>query len=101
MNGSSINATVSYDTLKNAAESLNNYKTQMIEILSEVDNQIDKLNSSNVWENAAAESLKNEYKSVSSKFSEYSDAVGNCAKFLLDYVSDLEAVQNQIQGGLK
>lgn len=89
---------VSYQQILDIATKLNDYSTNMQELLDEITRDFEKIGTDGVWSGEAATTVKDEFLKLSGRFKEFYDTVSNCSKHLTIVVENYKSVDNAING---
>ena len=89
---------ISYEQVNQTADSLNNSASKMKEILAEVEQRMQKVDTEDTWKSAAAEELYAKFKSLSTKFEAFYTAIEGYARFLHNTVETYKAADAAIAG---
>lgn len=89
---------LSYGQINSIAEQLSSSASQMESVLEEVKALFNKIGTEDVWSGTAASATKEKFDRLSAKFPEFSQAVEDCHKYLLQVVENYKAVDTSIMG---
>lgn len=89
---------ISYEQVAGAGDSLNSSASNMKEILAEVEQRMQKVNTEDTWKSAAAEELYAKFKSLSTKFEAFYTSIEGYAKFLHNTVETYKSADAAIAG---
>ena len=93
MDGSSK---LTYAQAKSIAATLHSAAAQMESILNLVKAQFNKIGTDGVWSGTAASDAKEKFDKLSAKFPEFSQAIEDCHKYLMQVVENYEAVDKAV-----
>lgn len=89
---------LSYSQVTDYATQLSSCSGQMEALLQEITNLFNNVGDDNTWSGTAANDTKAKFDTLSTKFPEFSSAIAECSKYLLDVVANYQAVDNIVQG---
>lgn len=89
---------LSYGQINSIAEQLSSSASQMEAILEEIKALFNKIGTDEVWSGTAASSAKERFDKLSAKFPEFSQAVEDCHKYLLQVVENYKSVDTSVMG---
>lgn len=89
---------LSYSQVQTLADQLNTSSTEMETLLAEIKALFDKVGNDSVWSGTAASATKETFDALSAKFPEFSLAVNDCYKYLLQVVENYKSVDSMVTG---
>lgn len=89
---------LTYSQVQTIADSLNTSSVDMEGLLSEIKSLFDKIGNDGVWSGTAASTTKETFDALSAKFPEFSQAINDCYKYLLQVVENYKSVDNMVSG---
>lgn len=89
---------LSYTQVQSLADRLNTASTEMETLLNEVKTLFENVGNDGVWSGTAAASTKEQFDTLSAKFPEFSNAINDCYRYLLNVVENYKAVDAAING---
>lgn len=89
---------LSYSQVQSLADQLNSASREMETLLEEIKTLFNKVGTEDVWSGTAANTTKETFDTLSAKFPEFSQAVEECHKYLLNVVENYKAVDAIVTG---
>ena len=89
---------LSYSQIQALADQLNSSSMQMESLLNEIKALFGKIGSDDVWSGTAASSTKETFDQLSAKFPEFSQAINDCYKYLMQVVENYKSVDAMVTG---
>lgn len=89
---------ISYGKVQEYAAELNSSAKDMEVVLTEVKNLFDKVGTDDVWNGTAASQQREQFDTLSSKFFEFYEAIGDCSEYLNKIVSRAQELDAKITG---
>ena len=87
---------LSYSQVQTMADRLNTSANNMEALLNEIKALFEKIGNDEVWSGTAAAQTKEQFELLSAKFPEFSSAVNDCYKYLLNVVENYKAVDTAV-----
>lgn len=87
---------LSYSQVQTMADRLNTSANNMEALLNEIKALFEKIGNDEVWGGTAAAQTKEQFELLSAKFPEFSSAVNDCYKYLLNVVENYKAVDTAV-----
>lgn len=81
---------ITHDTLTGAASSINNCKSKLLDVISNVDKVVADLKDG--WEGEARQGFENMYERTKPVYQQFDADIGKFADFLYDYLAGMETV---------
>ena len=89
---------LSYSQVQSLADQLNSASREMETLLEEIKTLFNKVGTEDVWSGTAANTTKETFDTLSAKFPEFSQAVEDCHRYLLNVVENYKAVDAIVTG---
>lgn len=89
---------LSYSQVQALAEQLNTSANSMEGVLTEIKALFERVGSDDVWSGTAASNTKETFDTLSAKFPEFSQAINECYKYLMQVVENYKNVDAMITG---
>ena len=89
---------ISYEQVTQTADSINASAAKLKEILAEVEQKMQNVNTEETWKSAAAEELYAKFKSLATKFESFYTMIESYSKFLHNTVATYKAADMAIAG---
>lgn len=95
-----MNTNIDYAAAQSCAANLRNYASSMEEILNNMRNEFNKVNSEGVWTGNSAEATRETLDTLSAKFNELHQAITDCGNFVDRSAAAYQSAETTIQSGL-
>lgn len=89
---------LSYEQINAMAEQLKTSATSMEGLLNELKTLFGNVGNEQVWSGTAASQTKERFDELSAKFPEFSTAIDDCYKYLMNVVENYKAVDAAVTG---
>ena len=89
---------LSYEQIVSLAEQLKSSSTSMEGLLNELKMLFENVGNEQVWSGTAASATKERFDELSAKFPEFSAAVDDCFKYLMNVVETYKSVDAAVTG---
>ena len=89
---------LSYGQVQAMADQLHGSATEMENTLTEIKTLFERVGNDDVWSGTAASTTKERFDELSSKFSEFSQAIDDCYNYLLQVVERYKSVDKVVTG---
>lgn len=89
---------LTYADLEGVASVLDSKAAAMAQTLQAIRNELEKVGSDDVWSGTAANQAMEEFRTLYSKFTDFSQAVTDEAKYLRNVVANYQSVDSAIMG---
>lgn len=89
---------LSYEQVASIAERLKSSSTNMESLLNELKTLFENVGNEQVWSGTAASQTKERFDTLSAKFPEFSMAIDDCYKYLMNVVENYKSVDAMVTG---
>lgn len=89
---------LSYEQVVSMAEQLKNSSMSMEGLLNDIKTLFNNVGNDQVWSGTAASTTKERFDTLSAKFPEFSKAIEDCYKYLMNVVDNYKSVDAAVTG---